>query len=913
MRLLIGLSAGILSLLVLLTPFRALADEAHSWCIPGPPKNPSGSPNPQVNQIVGWVCSQDGFDDCCAPAGKWSVSCIQKASRHAFDELGQDTCGRFAWAQGPVSGTQQRYPRDFALVAVGGAVSGLADVEGPVASKGLASAASFSLNSARRDAVALIAQGGISFNNGTVYGNVHYAGSYNTNGRSVTYINGLPPTGPSDPFPMDFTIAKTKLQGMSAALFQYPTTPGASVSKEYSTLKFTGTDPVLNVFSVSSALFRNTYTYSFDVPPESTVIVNVSGGATIAVQNAGFTDGNGQLLRRSNMLWNFPATTTLTIQSVGFPGSILAPYAAATLRWSNIEGTVVVWSATVSAELHFHPFRFPGCAGCLCLDADWSCSDDTVLTDAGDPATLEHEAGFLFIPGGEYHAENTKREVPDHRIWYSFQPADVMPKTKPLAVFFNGGPGAATSAMLFSFNTGPVKLVDPTGDATSLIPVSNSHSWTQFANLLYIDAPVTGFSYPLPHEGNDNEKKDVGTDIDEDAGVFLRVITQFLLRHPALLGNRVILVAESYGGTRASLMLKYLYEYPSLTTGAYRNPRLHTDLLTYFSKAYNTEQPSQGTIAQTFGHQVLINAVVAGSLQTDASPSHWPSPEICIPPADIPDPKRPTECWKPWYTSGGEYVPATCDSLNCNKPIINGIEWGWQMSDLAAQHLTSVSTLNQMLGVDATTIEWMKASARAEAFGRDQAYSQTPIQSPTPEWLSTFGALSGPTDNYYIVQNDRVNDSYGCLRDFGGTILCTADPPYARTYTAAGVDVGEAFVMNMYRLSATLITVTKYDYAVPTQAIIDALNEGSISNVRPCQPGQDPFTCGAYYNPTYPTACSLPGFMQVALTPMGGQSYPYVKASMPTSYDAGHSVTMQDGDRFRADVQAWFEWPGFSF
>jgi len=589
------------------------------------------------------------------------------------------------------------------LVALAGPVSGLADVEGPVASYGLATARSFSLNSAQKERVALVAQGGVSFNNGTVYGDVQYAGAYNTNGRSVTYIHGEPrPTFPG-PFPIDFTTARARLKEMSASLNLYPTTPGSSVTKSYSTLTFKGTSHVLNVFSISSSLLTGTSTYVFDVPPESTVIVNVPNATRVTIQNAGFSDASGHALPANNMLWNFPFAPALTVQSVGFPASILAPSAAVTLKWAFVRGTVVGWSATVDAELHWRPFQLPGCGGCLCLDQGWSCSADTILSDDGTPGMLGPEAGFLHIEGGDYRAENVPREAPDHRIWYSFRPANLMPKTRPLAVFFNGGPGSATSNVLFSFGTGPVKQVDPTGDATSLTLVSNSHSWTEFANLLYIDAPGTGFSYPLPHAGNTTN--DVGIDIDDDAGIFLRVILQFLRRHPALRANRIILVGESYGGTRATLMLHYLYNYQQVAgggAGPYRNSRLYSDLMDYFSAVYHTQSPDPLKMKETFGHQVLIDPVVVGRYQTDNNKKY--EPQNPLPPSTNPDQNNPGKCWIQWQTSGGDWVFPTCDVYNCDKPVINGVYWSYVLMDLASANLTKVATLNQMLGVNAATI-----------------------------------------------------------------------------------------------------------------------------------------------------------------------------------------------------------------
>jgi hypothetical protein len=92
------------------------------------------------------------------------------------------------------------------------------------------------------------------------------------------------------------------------------------------------------------------------------------------------------------------------------------------------------------------------CCGCLCGDATWSCSDDTCIDADGRAVELAPEAGFFEIAGGPYVSEGADREAPLHRVWYAFRPADEDPESKPLAVFYNGGPGSATT-ILFSFNT----------------------------------------------------------------------------------------------------------------------------------------------------------------------------------------------------------------------------------------------------------------------------------------------------------------------------------------------------------------------------------------------------------------------------------------------------------------------------
>src|SRR6185295_17616128 len=88
-------------------------------------------------------------------------------------------------------------------------------------------------------------------------------------------------------------------------------------------------------------------------------------------------------------------------------------------------------------------------------------------------------------------------------LWYAFQPADAAPDERPLAILWNGGPGAATG-ILFGYGTARASL-DPAVNGGAAVGLDPS-SWTRFANLLYVDARGTGFSYGLA-DGMDDEAR----------------------------------------------------------------------------------------------------------------------------------------------------------------------------------------------------------------------------------------------------------------------------------------------------------------------------------------------------------------------------------------------------------------------
>jgi choice-of-anchor A domain-containing protein len=799
-----------------------------------------------ANKVIAYVCGQSAFANCCATGGRWSLACVQVGADYAkqFKWYNGDYCGRYAWTQGPITinntSTKQYYPRDFNLFTLNGDVSALTDVGGPVGAQGNLTASSFAVNGAQPEPAALVAQGSITLNvGGTVYGNVYYGNKF-TDTNSVTYVNGTRPTAASKP--IDFAGASTKLLSMSSQLALY-TAPLVSKPIGSSTITFSGNDPELNVFRISSSDLTGTTTFKFSVPKDSAVIINVSG-TSAAFMNAGFSGLSSSSLQ--SVLWNFPNATTLKIQSVYFLGSILAPTADATVQWGGINGSVVVKSAVANAELYWTPYHVPGCTGCLCRDSKWSCSSDTALDDTAHAAGLAAEAGFLQIDGGDYTAQNTitnsleTRTSPTHRIWYAFQPALTTPKSKPLAVIFNGGPGGATSNALFAFNTAGITL-DPATGATYAV---NPNNWGQFANLLYVDAPVTGFSYPLPVNG---VRPGISMDMDRDASTFLRVIVQFLARHPALQNNRVILVGESYGGIRANLMLHYLFDYPNLQSPGsfYQDAQLAADLDGYFLAALGKHSPIASEIASKFGHQVLIEPLVLGSRQ------------------------------KLTLSSSCDVTCKTCDKYNCDKLS------GWTDSQLnkARDNLNTFPALNVALGVDATTIKWMYSTERSEAYGRGDG-------SSSDDMVKAFGALSNADDRYFVGLNSNMFSREPGVRGWEGD-------------DKAAIDLGKAFGVNVLNGVATFITVAKYDWKIWSPGISDGLNAIALD--------QD-YVSGASYSETAThapyTNLSLPGLLTISYQAQRSSVPMYV--SMPTAYESGHTVTMRAPGPLLADVMKWY-------
>ena len=91
----------------------------------------------------------------------------------------------------------------------------------------------------------------------------------------------------------------------------------------------------------------------------------------------------------------------------------------------------------------------------------------------------------------------------------------------------------------------------PNGDASL---EDNTASFTRFASLLFIDSRSAGFSYDLGVEGS-------GCPGIDDAVDHVRVVLRHLAMHPERRRQRVVLLGESWGGTRA-IAMSHLLRHP---------------------------------------------------------------------------------------------------------------------------------------------------------------------------------------------------------------------------------------------------------------------------------------------------------------------------------------------------------------
>ena len=550
-------------------------------------------------------------------------------------------------------------------------------------------------------------------------------------------------------------------------------------------------------------------------------------------------------------------------------------------------------------------------------------------------AQNQPEAGFCYLEEVDFyfHTNSYFNRLPlrssQARIWRVYQPADIDPADKPLFIFYNGGPGGATSAGLFSANTGRNAVsVDPQTGIGSII--SNPHSWTRIGNLLHIDARTAGFSYSLMENPEDDTLRHAEWDAQNynafiDGADFVRVLLRFLADHPAIQKNPVVLVVESYGGIRALVMLHLLLFYQDYGNGQaiYQDPALVQEIQNHYNTVFpeyagQTVPPS--VIARQFSHQALIQPaitryyqrlVAVDMLEAQGSILDDLAEETGIPYIRYRDQPWARENPTPFNIMDNIYE--YLDRIG-RDPYIYCKPAGFFSGffDAAAELLTHYENLNQMTGVDAAGISELFASSRQQAykikFLDDYAslISHSAMMGPPPkasdihsflfpctedDMSSVFGALQ-PWDRYFLDSNYNVSTAFALNR----TVMEGYDIQFSYS-----VRFGEMFLEDVAFVE-TFITNAAYDIVVYCPSLPDALtyhtsklNSSILDAVGPSQ-AERPGQILLEYKPG-----SVPGSNVTTRT-----------IRFPRYTKSGHAVPMTEPGEMLDDVIRWLQQTGFS-
>jgi carboxypeptidase C (cathepsin A) len=159
------------------------------------------------------------------------------------------------------------------------------------------------------------------------------------------------------------------------------------------------------------------------------------------------------------------------------------------------------------------------------------------------------------LPGTENPPKDPTDAPPTAKIFYvayfkQGAPAD----SRPITFLYNGGPGSAT-VWLHMGAFGPRRVVTNADTHLPAAPynlVNNTYSLLDASDLVFIDAPGTGFSRLY---GKDKEKAFWG--VDPDAHAFARFIARFVTKYNRW-NSPKYLFGESYGTTRSAVVSQIL-------------------------------------------------------------------------------------------------------------------------------------------------------------------------------------------------------------------------------------------------------------------------------------------------------------------------------------------------------------------
>ena len=170
---------------------------------------------------------------------------------------------------------------------------------------------------------------------------------------------------------------------------------------------------------------------------------------------------------------------------------------------------------------------------------DWSAGSRTVHYTA--------TAGNLLIKDQDDKAIGS--------MFYVAYTEDGVPaKSRPITFLYNGGPGSAT-VWLHMGSVGPIRVVTDSPKATGPAPfewVQNQYSLIDKSDLVFIDAPMSGFSRVV---GKGTVKDFAG--VDQDVRAFDKFITRYITLNQRWQSPK-FLFGESYGTPRSAALVAAL-------------------------------------------------------------------------------------------------------------------------------------------------------------------------------------------------------------------------------------------------------------------------------------------------------------------------------------------------------------------
>jgi carboxypeptidase C (cathepsin A) len=206
-------------------------------------------------------------------------------------------------------------------------------------------------------------------------------------------------------------------------------------------------------------------------------------------------------------------------------GVLFHPESAVSESSVTVEGKRIDYRA-VAGTIIVHPKGWDDAAS-------REATGDKDAKDLGDDTNPKAEASMFFVAYFKNGAPSAGR---------------------PITFLYNGGPGSS-SVWLHMGAFGPRRVVTSDDSHTPAAPynlVDNAYSLLDASDLVFVDAPGTGFSRIA---GKDKEKAFYG--VDADAYAFSQFVTGFLSKYGRW-NSPKYLFGESYGTPRSSVLVNAL-------------------------------------------------------------------------------------------------------------------------------------------------------------------------------------------------------------------------------------------------------------------------------------------------------------------------------------------------------------------
>jgi len=527
---------------------------------------------------------------------------------------------------------------------------------------------------------------------------------------------------------------------------------------------------------------------------------------------------------------------------------------------------------------------------------------DTDNSDTGDTGDSEpvviveglgYESGFIDLEENSYTLDNRSNTSGRAKMWYYFQQADKNPEDKPLFVFYNGGPGSASS-LLFLYNTSK-KTADQAFAGEGV--ADNQWNWNKLGNLLYIDARMTGFSYgivdnPSNRSARSNYFSTANFNVFVDAADFIRVILRFLNNHPKIKSNPVVLAGESYGGTRTTAVINILLNVADYAkkNRTFYDEALFEEIAQHFREIDPavTGMPSKEQVLKQFGRQIMIQPLAMGQQQMDAvgevlEQSGSPLYEI-----QQETGKQFRTCGNSWncdkHSNALNYVQSANRDIYAYRHEYN---WLFDYTDYGIAKMLQFTMFKQFIMNDPTKIDDLYATNRTGAFryGSTGGYSRN---------ITDLDTLENVPESVRIIMKTRIGQrsirplASGDLESVFGTLPSydeyyvdtnnTVNSMFYKASTSPYSDVnGEMFLENI-RTVKTFITNAEEDIILYAEATPEAAKK--FSSVSSVETGDESFT--VHFK--------------------DGQS---ATVTFPFYPESSHSVSVNQPEKFLNDVKKW--------